>query len=107
MQQSACIQRTQNWNFWVETTHLLYTALEEATIVPAHVKQETTKNCVNLCFKDICPHDVVANDGFANILQHVIIPVKHGQFDVKDILPHSTTVSRHVEKKTKAQEVQV
>jgi len=36
--------------------------------------------------------------GFVDISQHFVdVATKYGKFDVKDVLPHPTTVSRHVE----------
>ena len=73
------------------------------TALPASAKQDTTEKCVTLCCKDIRPYDVVAGDGFVNIVQHFVnLGAKYGRFNVKDVLPHPTTVSRNVVKTAQA-----
>lgn len=72
-------------------------------LIPAHIKQETTEKCVEVCCLDIRPYDLVAGRGFVDILQHFVnVAAKYGKFDVKDVLPHPTTVSRHVEGRAQA-----
>ncbi|GAA6085467.1 zinc finger protein 618-like [Tachysurus ichikawai] len=58
------------------------------------------EKCDALCCKDIRPYDIVAGNGFVDIVQH--LAAKFGTFDVRDALPHPTTVSRHIEEKAQA-----
>ncbi|KAI2646914.1 Transposable element Hobo transposase [Labeo rohita] len=65
--------------------------------LPTHIKQETIEKCVEVCCLDIRPYDFVAGKGFVDISQHFVdVAAKYGKFDVKHVLPHPTTVSRHV-----------
>ncbi|KAL2091651.1 hypothetical protein ACEWY4_013914 [Coilia grayii] len=72
-------------------------------LLPTHIKQETAEKCMDVCCLDIRPYDLVAGKGFSDILQHFVnVAAKYGKFDVNDILPHPTTVSRHVEGRAQA-----
>jgi BRCT domain type II-containing protein len=67
--------------------------------IPQRVKDEVTKACVSLCCKDIRPFDIVTDSGFADYSQSLIkIGSLHGNLNVKDLLPHPTTISRNTQK---------
>ena len=76
---------------------------KDKQLLPTHIKQETTEKCVEVCCLDIRPYDFVAGKGFVDIVQNFVnVAAKYGKFDVKDVLPHPTTVSRHVEGRAQA-----
>ena len=68
--------------------------------VPKAAKDRVTDKCVEFVCKDIRPFTTVAGDGFVELAQTLInMGVKYGQLNARDILPHPTTVSRHVSNK--------
>ncbi|KAG9277849.1 zinc finger BED domain-containing protein 1-like [Astyanax mexicanus] len=68
------------------------------TKVTNNLKKETTEKCVQFVCKDIRPFDTVSGQGFSKLAQHLVdTAAKIGKFDVKEMLPHPTTISRHIE----------
>jgi hypothetical protein len=58
-----------------------------------------TKACVSLSCKDIRPFDIVTGSGFTDYLQSLIkIGSLHENLNVKDLLPHPTTISCNTQK---------
>ena len=79
-------------------TKINFKEKQEKKALPPTVKQATTKKCVEMCCEDLRPYDMIAGKGFIRIAQHFVnVGAQHGKFDVNDILPHPTTVSRRVE----------
>lgn len=71
--------------------------------VPKAAKDRVTEKCVEFVCKDIRPFTTVAGDGFIDLAQTLInVGVKYGQLNASDLLPHPTTVSRHVSDKAEA-----
>lgn len=63
----------------------------------SNLKRTLTSKIVEFCGKDVRPMEVISGDGFKNLAQCLVeIGAKHGNIDVKTILPHPTTVSRHI-----------
>lgn len=66
--------------------------------VPEQFRKETTDKCVKFVCQDIRPYDTISGKGFTQLAQHLVdIAARIGKFDVSEILPHPTTVSRNVE----------
>ena len=60
------------------------------------LKAKTIDKCLDFVSSDLRPYDSIAGDGFIQLTrQHTAATI--GRYDVRDILPHPTTVSRHVE----------
>lgn len=60
-------------------------------------KETLLQASVEMCCKDLRPFDIVSGEGFVNFAQTLVnIGVKNGNINVTDILPHPTTISRHV-----------
>lgn len=52
-----------------------------------------------LCCKDVRPFDIVSGAGFLDYSQTLLkIGAAYGNLNVKDLLPHSTTISRNIKK---------
>lgn len=67
--------------------------------VPKHLKDETIEKCVKYCCMDIRPMSAIEGNGFKNFGQILLdVGAKFGKIDISDILPHPTTVSRHINK---------
>ncbi|KAL4119444.1 hypothetical protein QTP88_012253 [Uroleucon formosanum] len=65
--------------------------------LPTHVKDETINKCVKYCSLDIRPMSAIKGLGFCEISQFFLdTGAKYGYTDLNDILPHPTTVSRHI-----------
>lgn len=70
---------------------------ENKSAVPASVKETMTSACVRWCAKNMRPYDVVSDDGFLKLADHLIAAgARYGNISAKDLLPHPTTVSRKV-----------
>lgn len=60
-------------------------------------KQIITHKVVEFCARDVRPYEIITGQGFLNLVQYFVsIGAKYGEIDVKTVLPHPTTVSRHV-----------
>jgi hypothetical protein len=67
--------------------------------IPNSEKCIITNACVNLCIKDLRPFDVVEDEGFMELASCLInLGAKYDNVEAKQILPHSTTVSRNIHK---------
>lgn len=61
------------------------------------IKNALTQKIVEFCGKDARPMEIVAGSGFQSLAQFLVrIGSEHGNIDVCRILPHPTTVSRHI-----------
>lgn len=68
------------------------------TKVSDAVKVKTVDKCVDFVSADLRPYDSIAGEGFIQLTQHLVdTAATIGRYDVRDILPHPTTVSRHVD----------
>lgn len=64
------------------------------------LKEKTVEKCVDFVAADLRPYDSIAGRGLVQLAQHLVdTAASIGKFDVRDILPHPTTVSRHVEER--------
>lgn len=64
------------------------------------LKEKTVEKCVDFVAADLRPYDSIAGRGLVQLAQHLVdTAASIGKFDVQDILPHPTTVSRHVEER--------
>lgn len=71
--------------------------------MPEQFKKETTEKCVEFVCQDIRPYDSVSGKGFNQLAQHLVdTAAKIGKFNVSEILPHPTTVSRNIEKRAQS-----
>lgn len=62
------------------------------------LKAKTVEKCVDYVAADLRPYDSIAGRGLVQLAQHLVdTAATIGKFDVRDILPHPTTVSRHVD----------
>lgn len=71
-------------------------------------KKIITDKVVEFCATDVRPFEIIAGHGFLRLAQHFVsLGAKYGDFDVKRIIPHPTTISRHVShvKNLKQQEI--
>jgi len=69
----------------------------EKPAVPRSTKNEVRDSCVDLCGRDLRPFNNVEGKGFKGLCQLLVnVGAKHGEVDVKDLLPSRTTVARHV-----------
>lgn len=60
-------------------------------------KEKVNKKCVQVCAKDLRPFNFVQGEGFVELAQEFInIGAKYGEVDVASVLPHPTTISRHI-----------
>lgn len=61
------------------------------------LKKTMTQKLVEFCGKDSRPMEIITGDGFKNLAQFLVqVGAMHGNIDVATILPHPTTVSRHI-----------
>lgn len=61
------------------------------------VKKTMTRKLVEFCGKDTRPMEIITGDGFKNLAQFFVeVGAMHGNIDVTKVLPHPTTVSRHI-----------
>uniref|UniRef100_A0A3P9DLA7 HAT C-terminal dimerisation domain-containing protein n=1 Tax=Maylandia zebra TaxID=106582 RepID=A0A3P9DLA7_9CICH len=73
-------------------------AFTKSLLVPEKFKKETRDKCVQFVCQDIRPYDTISGKGFTQLAQHLVdTAARIGKFDVCEILPHPTTVSRNVE----------
>ncbi len=67
------------------------------TQVITEVKQHMTQKVVEFCALDVRPMETIAGDGFIRLAQYLVsLGATYGNFDVSTVLPHPTTVSRHI-----------
>lgn len=69
--------------------------------IPDSVKQKVTEKCAEFAAKDLRSFDTVEGEGFKNLAECLIrtgVQLASKNFDINDIIPHSTTVSRQVTK---------
>lgn len=72
---------------------------ETAKITNA-LKSKTIDKCIDFVAADLRPYDSIAGKGFINLAQHLVdTAAAIGRYDVKGILPHPTTVSRHLDER--------
>lgn len=65
--------------------------------VKCELKRTMTQKLVEFCGKDARPMEIITGDGFINIAQFLVqVGAEHGNIDVTTVLPHPTTVSRHI-----------
>jgi len=70
--------------------------------IPKKLKDETIKKCAKYCSMDIKPMYSIEGEGFKQFGQFLLdVGAKYGKIDIADILPHPTTISRHIETITK------
>lgn len=75
----------------------MYGVFKNKKRLPSNVKDETINKCVKYCSLDIQPMLAIKGLGFREICQFFLdIGAKYGSLDLNDILPHPTTVSRHI-----------
>lgn len=68
-----------------------------------HTINKTQQRNMRLCCRDIWPYVFVTWKAFADLVQHLVnVAANYSKFDVKHVLPHPATVSRHVEGKAQA-----
>lgn len=89
----------QVWSFMCAVlkgqTSLLFMASQSK--VSSALKDEMTEKCVDFVCADLRLHDTIAGQGFFKLAQHLVdTAAKIGKFDVKEILPHPTTLSRNL-----------
>jgi len=66
--------------------------------VPSTVKSQMANDLVHMCATDIRPFSIVDGGGFKKVAQKLIsIGAQYGNVSVGDVLPCSSTVSRHLE----------
>ncbi len=61
-------------------------------------KERITKACVTFCSQDLRPFDIIGGGGFQTFCQD-LLRLQHQHkalLKIEDILPHPTTVSRHI-----------
>jgi len=70
-------------------------------ILPTRVKDEAIEKCVKYCSLDLRPMLAIKGKGFLEIAQFFLnVGAKYGVSNINDIIPHPTTVSRHLIKTT-------
>lgn len=85
-------------NTSAKSTSTSITNFFKSSGVPLSVKQAITDKCVEFVCKDIRPFEIIAGDGFKSLAQSLIsVGIKYGQVDIKDVLPHPSTVSRKLD----------
>lgn len=63
---------------------------------------DTIEKCIKYCCMDIKPMYSLEGERFKQFWQFLLdVGAKYGKIDIGDILPHPTTVSRHIEKQIK------
>ncbi len=61
------------------------------------IKKALTVKLVEFCGKDVRPMEIISGGGFKSLAQFLIsVGAEHGNIDISTILPHPTTVSRHI-----------
>lgn len=74
---------------------------KKSKVLPTRVKDEAIEKCVKYCSLDLRPMMAIKGKGFLEIGQFFLdIGAKYGVSDINDIIPHPTTVSRHIIKTT-------
>lgn len=64
------------------------------------LKAKTTEKCVDFVTADLRPYDSIAGKGFISLAQHLVdTAAAIGQYDVKEILPHPTSVSQNLDER--------
>lgn len=72
------------------------------TVTNVNVKSDILDKCIDFCASDLRPFETVSRYGFVNLFQAAInLSTTHGLVDAHSILPHPTTVSRHISDKAK------
>jgi len=80
-----------------QSTIEMYGVFKNKKRLPSNVKDETINKCVKYCSLNIRPMLAIKGLGFREICQFFLdIGAKYGSIDLNDILPHPTTVSRHI-----------
>ncbi|CAI6359680.1 unnamed protein product [Macrosiphum euphorbiae] len=75
----------------------MYGGFKNKKRMPTNIKDEAIKKCVKYCSLDIRPMLAIKGPGFCEIGQFFLdIGARYGSTDIHDILPHPTTVSRHI-----------
>lgn len=65
--------------------------------ITAEQKKNILDSCVKLCTEDLRPFDIVEGQGFVHLAQNLInLGATLGKVKVTDVLPHRTTISKHV-----------
>lgn len=64
------------------------------TSIVTQQKKLVTQKIVQFCAKDVRPMDIISGEGFKNLAQHLVS--LYGNIDISTILPHATTISRHI-----------
>lgn len=65
--------------------------------VSSDLKSLAMKKIVRFVTKDVVPFNVTSAQGFTELAQFLVdVGAKYGNVSVKELLPHPTTVSRHV-----------
>jgi len=86
----CCMPSSQN-------TLEMYGGFKNKKRMPTNIKDEVIKKCVKYCSLDIRPMLAIKGPGFCEIGQFFLdIGSRYGSTDIHDILPHPTTVSRHI-----------
>lgn len=69
----------------------------ESNTISKQDKDKIKLKCALMCAKDLRPFNFVGGNGFHDLAQELInTGAKYGEIDAASVLPHPTTVSRHL-----------
>ena len=72
----------------------------KTTPIPSKLKLRVTQACTEFCAVDGRAFDVITDDGFQNLAK-VLFDASHSLYkssiEIKELLPHSTTVRKNIE----------
>lgn len=74
-----------------------FSQIKQPVVFSAKIKEQLIKDSIFFCSKDIRPFEIIKGLGFKKLCQSLIqIGAQYGNIKVDDILPHPTTISRHL-----------
>lgn len=74
-----------------------FNQIKLSTRIITEQKKYMTTKIVGFCAKDVRPMEIVSGEGFKSLAQHFVrVGATLGNIDISTILPHPTTISRHV-----------
>jgi hypothetical protein len=91
---NSCINKDKAGVVCQKTVHDYYSSSKQSTI-PKKIKLSVTRACTELCALDGRAFDVVRGEGFQGLIKVLLDAgqsLNKSQFDIKELIPHPTTV---------------
>lgn len=92
---AALIKGSSEGSSNLKQTNLCASLLKKTNV---NIKELVIKKCVYMCAEDMRSFEIVSGSGFKSFCQFLLKvgAEQQGVFDVNDLLPHPTTISRHL-----------